>query len=610
MNKTKIEIDILFLGNKNNIKNDYTINRLKKNYNVINIYLPLNSMNQVLFKDSNKDTWGNIHFDENKYQNHLKKNLFDCFELIKPHLIETKLDKIYDIELFELVKDDLLSKSFKPMKQIWFYNLFFNRIKNSNDIYIIIKDTERIPELKLLSEIAPKFSINIVGYHVEKIALKQKFKINTHRYISSFHNKISYGRLIINQISPMRIPKSKTPLVYVCRSIHNFWQLLGINKYLESNYKKNIILYGSRLKTQKELESKYSNATGVTNFSNLYTFLHSIKLAKKLNKVIDGIDYDILSKEIFHNKVFSLFKTYFKYNSKIVYWYVLANRNFFKLVNPSTVIVDHLWSIFCKANILVGTKNFNKYFIFFQHGDMQKEQIDKVFYLPIHVNKIVLWGKLFKQYLVEIGVDEKIVLSSGSPYYDMINSMKNLNRRQKSSNDRKKILYLTQPVHSGLDEVEHAEKLHWFINAAKYYEMYDFIIKPHPTEINDINYYKSIARKIDNLYIINDEIISLINQVDIVCIIYSTTGYFALYLKKILIVMEQKDRTPRSIYHEHGIAERVTNFDKFIKSISYCTSNQYKYDEEAVNIFLSKTFCDEKNKYTMFKRAEIIKGNY
>ena len=602
----KTVVDLFFVGSYKKLTSSNTFLDVKKKYELKNILIICDNYDTYFGKNSNTLSFKKDYYNDNKYLSILKTKVLKAYKIIKNELKSSQFDKINGIDTFELIKDDLITDLYLKSKNIFFYESILRKYSFNKKIVIIVDQHSRKDEFATIVDLIKNNSLQLESFYVKTLTKKSGLKIYFNGLKSIFNAKYEMFHFYFKQITPMNILKVNDPVIYVCRSIHNFWQLEKTLKYFQNKFKKNIYFFGCRLKTEIQLKEKYNNSMGINEYSNLFTFLNSFYLSFKFNRILKSHSFDFKYDNIFENFISTQIINFLNQNSQKFIWYVLANNNFYKFVNPKLIVNDHLWSIFCKATILVGRTLYDKQIIFFQHGEINKFHIDKSFYMPLHVNKSILWGKVFEKYFTDYGIKKEDLTSIGSPMTDLLKKIKSKIEFPDNFKESKKILFLPQPTHVGLDEFEYKEKYGWFKHAAKKCKDCLFIIKPHPKEIANYDKIFDSLKNISNLIVLFSDVNSLIYSVDIVTTIYSTTGYSALFLKKKLIILEQENKPARSIYYKHNVADLVTSKEKLVDSIKNENQNILQ-NKNCRQTFLKNTFINNENKTVIKKRAEIIR---
>jgi len=121
-------------------------------------------------------------------------------------------------------------------------------------------------------------------------------------------------------------------------------------------------------------------------------------------------------------------------------------------------------------------------------------------------------------------------------------------------------------------------------------ENVELVLKLHPAEKDDFDYYRNIAKKAacNNFRIVLEfDLYLLISISDIVITCFSTVGAETVYFNKPLIILDHLKQDIQR-YHEEGIAFQTTNDKELNEVIIPLLSGELKLDKKAYQEYIQK----------------------
>lgn len=206
----------------------------------------------------------------------------------------------------------------------------------------------------------------------------------------------------------------------------------------------------------------------------------------------------------------------------------------------------------------------------------------------------IVWGERWSQTLIrDCGYEKSQLKVLGQLRTDQISYFRTLPIEKR---ERPIVLYASQPLFEG-EELTRALYAKNFLQASKDFPDLEFVIKPHPAEKDYAQFFDSMASEIGttDYRTYTGDLYSILSQVQVVVVYYSTVGEEAIYFNKPLLVLdfERKDLAGY-IKHKvglpcHSLLELKDNLTISINSpekvISgyerYVTRSSFKIDGQA-----------------------------
>ncbi len=205
----------------------------------------------------------------------------------------------------------------------------------------------------------------------------------------------------------------------------------------------------------------------------------------------------------------------------------------------------------------------------------------------------LVWGDFWKEFLTSKGnYREDAMFISGQIRTDVIPALnaagisKEKVIRGINKNDRL-IVFASQPQRDPQLRRRAAEDV---MKAVKATPDGFLLIKLHPNEKNDRNYYANIAKEIglERIMItLSVDLYLLISVCDILITCFSTVGTETIYFGKPLIILDHLKQDIQN-YHKEGVAFQASNEKELENHIANILSGKTSIDEEAYERFISK----------------------
>ena len=201
----------------------------------------------------------------------------------------------------------------------------------------------------------------------------------------------------------------------------------------------------------------------------------------------------------------------------------------------------------------------------------------------------LVWGKFYKSLLTEKGnYDPSSLIINGHIRSDVIPHLMKSERTIKPlSHDNPVIVFASQPQR---DESLRRRSATDIFTAAKKLENVYLLVKLHPAEKNDKNYYTEIARETgcSNYKILLDEdLYLLIASCKALITCFSTVGTETAYFYKPLIILDHLKQDIQG-YKKEGIAYQVTDSNELHNCLNGILEGKLTIDKNAYDKFIDK----------------------
>jgi CDP-glycerol glycerophosphotransferase (TagB/SpsB family) len=289
------------------------------------------------------------------------------------------------------------------------------------------------------------------------------------------------------------------------------------------------------------------------------------------------------------NHIISLHKT-----SKLFIFKYLCYKHYFqnKLFKTITSVDENspkIKSIFDAAKFQ-GIKTIG-----IQHGTIHELHPSYVFTKTDRERKIMpdytmVWGIYWKTLLVNKGnYPEDSLVVTGQIRTDIIPLLKNSNKNNIPDipNDKKIIVFASQPQRD--EKLRKQAAFDVFSSVSKLPEVF-LVIKLHPAEFNDFEYYRNIASEAEcNNYTIlyNIDLYKLISISKIIITCFSTVGAEAVYFHKPLVILDHLKQDIQN-YKKEGIAFQATDKRTLTEVITDILSGNLTIDNKAYTDYISE----------------------
>ncbi len=356
-------------------------------------------------------------------------------------------------------------------------------------------------------------------------------------------------------------PRGKSDYSYSNRQFHSEW-----------NHCPKIFLEGALISGMLKASVRKSVNTARKQLKTAYPEVKKaeLSLTQKLGlEVFQSID---------QSSVFFLYR-YF------------AAREYFRKSRLKAIIAADENSPLTKS-VLDAAKFCSIKVIGLQHGTMH-DLHPAYLYTPTDAQNKVMpdltltWGKYWEQFLTEKGNYPKdSVVSVGQIRTDVILSLLQA-EKQKQATATQVILFASQPQR---DPELRYQAAYDVFKAARRLPNSKLIVKLHPREFADADYYRSIAKdalcsnfELDT----SSDLYQLIASCDVLVTCFSTVGTETVYFHKPLVILDHLNQDIMG-YAAEGVAFHATNFDDLIQILSGILRGNLKIDREKYDQFIQK----------------------
>ncbi|MCB0807385.1 MAG: CDP-glycerol glycerophosphotransferase family protein [Bacteroidales bacterium] len=210
--------------------------------------------------------------------------------------------------------------------------------------------------------------------------------------------------------------------------------------------------------------------------------------------------------------------------------------------------------------------------------------------LSIPCDHTMVWGDHWANFLEQTGnYPKSSLITTGQIRTDIIPKLietKGLTIPG-IENDKKIIVFASQPQRDPVIR----KKAAWDVfTAVKDMQDIQLILKLHPAEKNDENYYREIAKEAQckNYRIIHKvDLYLLISLSDVMVTCFSTVGAETVYFNKPLIILDHLRQDIQG-YHKAGIAKQATNAEELQNLLSGFLKNKISVNKEAYTSYIEK----------------------
>jgi len=206
-------------------------------------------------------------------------------------------------------------------------------------------------------------------------------------------------------------------------------------------------------------------------------------------------------------------------------------------------------------------------------------------------DKFIVWGQNWKQYMMrKIGYPENMLFIAGQPRTDIIPVL--LNEHQKLSAklqlpDKDIIVFASQPLRDKMIRERAAFDVFTTVSGM---DNVHLVIKLHPAEINESDYYNKIAAQIGctNYSIVLDtDLYLVIASCTLLITISSTVGAETIYFGKPLIILDHLNEDLLG-YVKQRVAFKATNQSELNEIIRGILLGDLKVDMEAYTRYIEQ----------------------
>lgn len=287
---------------------------------------------------------------------------------------------------------------------------------------------------------------------------------------------------------------------------------------------------------------------------------------------------------------FEVFQSLDKSSGFFIHRYFAA-RNYFKDSGIKAVIAGDENSPLTKS-ILDAARFCGIKIIGLQHGTMHDLHPAYLYTPRDRENRVMpdltlTWGKYWEEFLIEKGNYPKdSVVSVGQIRTDIIPLLLT-SEKQKMAKPTDLIVFASQPQR---DPELRYQAAYDVFKAAKQLTKSKLIVKLHPREYDDSDYYEAIANEIGcSNYMLDttSDLYQLIASCDVVITCFSTVGTETVYFYKPLIILDHLKQDIAG-YAAEGVAFQATNADTLTTILSGILRGTLKIDRRKYDSFIQK----------------------
>lgn len=208
----------------------------------------------------------------------------------------------------------------------------------------------------------------------------------------------------------------------------------------------------------------------------------------------------------------------------------------------------------------------------------------------IQQDHTLVWGSHWADFLVKKGnYLPASIVPIGQIRTDIIPHLKTINRKGylEIDENKKLVVFASQPQR---DPALREKAAFDVFTAIKDFKDAELVLKLHPAERNDFDYYKEIARKANctNFKIVLDfDLYLLISISDIIITCFSTVGAETVYFNKPLIILDHLKQDIQR-YHAEGIAFQTSNSKELHEILRELLEGKKEFNEIAYQDYINK----------------------
>ena len=318
-----------------------------------------------------------------------------------------------------------------------------------------------------------------------------------------------------------------------------------------------------------------------------YGFISAIKIRKEKERLEEV--YRILEESNLRmNEQLAIAFIKSLHSSSIFYlWRYFAAKAFFNKGSYKAILATDENSPLTKS-ILDAAKFHGIKIIGMQHGTMHDLHPAYIYTKKDIQNRVIpdytlVWGHYWKKFLIEKGnYPDSSIIEIGHLRTDIIPKL--LENKQDAKTTFK-LVFASQPQR---DPYLRKQAAFDVFSASKDIPELELIVKLHPREYRDVDYYKSISEEAGcNNYTIdtNTDLYQLIASCDALITCFSTVGAETIYFNKPLIVLDHLKQDIQR-YIEEGVAFQVTNDVELQNVILKLKTGGEKFSDKAYIEFI------------------------
>jgi CDP-glycerol glycerophosphotransferase (TagB/SpsB family) len=297
-----------------------------------------------------------------------------------------------------------------------------------------------------------------------------------------------------------------------------------------------------------------------------------------------------LELSLVHQLTLEVFQSFDRSSRFFLYRYFAA-RNYFSHSEIKAVIAADENSPLTKS-ILDAAKFCGIKIIGLQHGTMHDLHPAYLYTRNDCKNHVMpdltlTWGKYWEEFLIEKGNYPKdSVISVGQIRTDIIPELVNA-EKQKKARSTEKIVFASQPQR---DPELRYQAAYDVFKAAKRFSKSKLIIKLHPRESEDSQYYAEIAKETgctNYVFDTTSDLYQLIASCDILITCFSTVGTETVYFYKPLIILDHLKQDIQG-YAAEGVAFQAIDSESLGNILSGIFRGTLKVDHDKYDAFIRK----------------------
>jgi len=271
----------------------------------------------------------------------------------------------------------------------------------------------------------------------------------------------------------------------------------------------------------------------------------------------------------------------------LAYTYFFSKKNF----NSISTIDENSPAVKC---ILDAGRNLNIRIFGIQHGNIHilhpaYRFTQNDFERNLICDSTLVWGTYWKEFLKNVsGYPPNRIAITGQARTDIIPKLKDSSQQFKTkfrNNKRFLVVFASQLQQDPLLRERAAADV---FEAVKTMNDVHLLVKLHPSETNNPNYYDSIALKTGcSNYSLStqDDLYQIISASDIIITCFSTVGSEAVYFSKPLIVLDHLEQDIQG-YIAVKVAFKATNSSELHSVIRSILEGNLVPDEDALNQYI------------------------
>lgn len=246
-------------------------------------------------------------------------------------------------------------------------------------------------------------------------------------------------------------------------------------------------------------------------------------------------------------------------------------------------------------SILDAAKSNNIITVGIQHGTIHELHPAYIYSIEDQKRNIVpdytmVWGKYWSDFLIEKGnYKRESLFVTGQIRTDIIQNLKSVKAQDyiNTPKNSKIVVFASQPQR---DPTLRKQAAFDVFSAVKDLGDVHLVVKLHPAEKFDIEYYNSIAQEAgcrNYQIILNIDLYLLISLSDIMITCFSTVGAETVYFNKPLIILDHLKQDIQG-YHKEGIAFQATNETELKRYLVNILSGEMNINEVAYKNYIEE----------------------